>query len=99
MPYVIDNKLYSPAEYLLSATGYKFKNNTKLSDVEFIHQVLEVRGIESDNSPVWDYPVNEIDHIIENDLQVVLVECQHKEGFKKKKELRWFEVPEGFYFY
>ena len=96
---VMDRELYTPQTYLKSAIGGKYKNKTPMSDAEYIHSILKEEGVETDDSPVWDYPLDKIDHIVENDLYVVLVECKYKEGRKIKKELRWFEVPEGFFFY
>jgi hypothetical protein len=45
----------------------------------------------------WSYPLSEIDHIVENNLCVVLVDVSgfSKEG-KWEQEYRWFEVPENF---
>jgi hypothetical protein len=45
---------------------------------------------------LWDYPLTEIDHIVENNLNVVLVDCSYYEGDNYINEYRWFEVPEDF---
>jgi hypothetical protein len=46
---------------------------------------------------LFDYPLSEIDHIVENKINVVLVDVS---GFDKngiwQHEYRWFEVPEIF---
>jgi hypothetical protein len=61
--------------------------------VEFIQEVLVAEGHTDD---LWDYPLTEIDHIVENNLNVVLVDCSHYEGDIYVNEYRWFEVPEDF---
>jgi hypothetical protein len=56
----------------------------------FTENVLNVAGLE-----LWNYPLNEIDHIVENKIDVVLVDCSHFEDDYWITELRWFEVPKG----
>jgi NAD(P)H-dependent FMN reductase len=59
-------------------------------------KVFEQNGIETEETPLWDYPLNEIDHIVENNLNVVLVEIGYfDENDYLQKEFRWFEVPEN----
>ena len=45
---------------------------------------------------LWDYPLNEIDHIVENNLDVVLVDCTYidDDTFQQVAEYRWVEIPE-----
>jgi tRNA uridine 5-carboxymethylaminomethyl modification enzyme len=47
---------------------------------------------------LWDYPLSEIDHIVENKLDVVLVDCVVYNEVTNEFEhmYRWFEVPEDF---
>lgn len=47
-------------------------------------------------NPIWDYPFVEIDHIVENKLNVVLVDISGYGEGEWKTEYRWFEVPEDF---
>lgn len=90
---VATNRLYSPSEFVEVLTGkyYIFRSD---DDIEEIHAILWQNGIESDESPLWDYPLNEIDHIVENNIPVVLVNAmrENEEG-KLEHELRWFEIP------
>ena len=68
-------------------------------DDDFVtaHNVLQRKGIEDDENPLWDYPLDEIDHVVENDLRVVLVEgMTTDEDDKLVNTYRWFEVPNGY---
>ena len=89
---VKSNKIYSPQKYLELITEMSFFNNTS-NDVQFIEETLEFYGFE-----LWSYPLTEIDHIVENNIDVVLVECLiwDKENDRYDKIYRWFEVPEDF---
>lgn len=88
---VKSNKIYAPQNYVCAVTGsyYFFKHNS--SPEEEIQKLLSMNGYE-----LWDYPLAEIDHIVENNLNVVLVDCSHYEGDMYVNEYRWFEVPEDF---
>ena len=70
---------------------YGFKQDDTVGEIE---EVLKRHGLESEN---WSYPLSEIDHIVENGLNVVLVDVSgfDKQG-KWRQEYRWFEVPEYF---
>ena len=94
MANVKSNEIYSPQNYVEAVTGtcYFFKYN--MHPAEEIQYLL--KNDEWDYYELWDYPLTEIDHIVENDLNVVLVDCSHYEGDMYVNEYRWFEVPEGF---
>ena len=83
--------VYAPQNYVGAITGNYFIPNYDGS-VDCIHKQLERYGFDN----LWDYPLTEIDHIVENDLNVVLVDCSHYEGDAYILEYRWFEVPEDF---
>lgn len=89
---VKSEQLYSPQNYLEAVTGncYILRDD---NDIESISTILE----EFDYS-LWNYPLSEIDHIVENGLDVVLVDCMVYNDKKKEFEhvYRWFEVPEDF---
>lgn len=90
---VATNKLYSPSEFVEVLTGkyYIFDGDC---DFDIIHELLRENGIESDENPLWDYPLNEIDHIVANNIPVVLVNgMAEDENGDFKHELRWFEIP------
>ena len=91
--YVKSEKLYTPQTYCEKLTGccYGFDHEDTVFEMEM---VLKRHGLESEH---WSYPLSEIDHIVENNLCVVLVDVSgfSKEG-KWKQEYRWFEVPEDF---
>ena len=88
---VKSEQIYAPQNYVCAITGtyYFFKN--KDHPVNEIQYLLQVNGYD-----LWDYPLTEIDHIVENNLNVVLVDCSHYEGDDYINEYRWFEVPEDF---
>ena len=91
--FVKSEKIYTPQTYCEKMTGrcYGFKQDDTVGEIE---EVLKRHGLESEN---WSYPLSEIDHIVENGLNVVLVDVSgfSKEG-KWRQEYRWFEVPEDF---
>ena len=91
--YVKSEKIYTPQSYCEKMTGccYGFNQDDTVGEIE---EVLKRHGLESEN---WSYPLSEIDHIVENGLNVVLVDVSgfDKQG-KWRQEYRWFEVPEYF---
>lgn len=93
MSNVKSNEIYSPQNYVCAVTGtyYFFKNKKHPADE--IHELLSLSIPEGE---LWDYPLTEIDHIVENELNVVLVDCSHYEEEVYINEYRWFEVPEDF---
>ena len=89
---VKSEQIYSPQAYLAAVTGkcYIIENGYM---VDFIQEILVSEGHTDD---LWDYPLTEIDHIVENNLDVVLVNCSYYDGDEWVPEYRWFEVPEDF---
>ena len=88
---VKSEQIYAPENYVCAVTGTYYFFKHKEHPIEEIQWLLLLNEYE-----LWDYPLTEIDHIVENDLNVVLVNCSHYEGDKWVAEYRWFEVPEGF---
>lgn len=93
---VLSKKLWTPQTFLEVITDKCYIINGD-NDAEFIHDVLRGEGFEDDDCcTVWDYPLDEIDEIVENDVDVVLVECCYfDDNDKLQHEYRWFEVPDG----
>ena len=94
MSVIRSNKMYNFQSYLSIVTGMcYFRKGT--DDLEMICDVLESEGLSGD---YWDYPLDEIEHIIDNEIPVVLVECLSWDYEKdcQISELRWFQVPEDF---
>lgn len=89
---VKSEKVYSPQQYLMAVTGkcYIVRDD---DDIETITRTLSHTGWN-----LWNYPLSEIDHIVENNLDVVLVDCMYWNEGKHEFDhiLRWFEVPEDF---
>ena len=94
MKNIWSNELYTAETYLELITNNSYiKPQEVEDDVLWIHDILE--NVEKyDPGALWDYPLDEIDHIIENDLQVVLVDCLvlNKQTGEYEHELNWFEV-------
>ena len=93
---VKSKQIYNPQSFVGAVTGHYFifqQNDT----VTEIHNILKENGFETEDNPLWDYPLDEIEHIVENNVPVVLVDVS---GFNKNDqwitEYRWFEVHEGF---
>ena len=60
-----------------------------------VRDILDKAGYDN----LWDYPLDEIDHIVENNLSVVLVDttyiANNDDGdVIQVPEYRWFQVPE-----
>ena len=66
---VKSEKIYSPQNYLEALTDKCYIMRGE-NDIEFIQDRLAENGLE-----LWDYPMSEIKHIAENDINVVLVDC------------------------
>lgn len=84
--------LYSPQNFVEAVTGYCYIFRSD-NVAEQIAKFLKQNGY----SDLFDYPLDEIDHIVENNINVVLVDvsCFDKHGIWHH-EIRWFEVPENF---
>jgi hypothetical protein len=91
---VKSEKIYSPQNYLEAITGNCYIINGE-DDIKLIRETLDENGYAG---KLWDYPLSEIDHIVENKLNVVLVECMvvNSETDEFETVYRWFEVPENF---
>ena len=88
---VKSNGIYSPQNYVEAVTGncYIFRSD---NTGEEIQKLLKENGYD-----LWDYPLAEIEHIVENQLNVVLVDVSgFNDGDKWEQEYRWFEVPDDF---
>lgn len=81
-------KIYSAQGYLELVTGncYVVRGD---DDAAFIEKTLDNLGYS-----LWNYPVNEADHIAENELAVVLVDClvYNNEHHEYEHVFRWFEI-------
>lgn len=79
---VVSDKAYSPVEYA-KEIGLKAEVTNSITS----NELRELMDNESDNllRNLWDYPLSEIDHLIENKQPVVLVIFED--------EVRWFEIP------
>lgn len=89
---VKSEEIYSPENYVDAVTGYYYILRGD-DDVESISKILDRLGYN-----LWNYPLSEIDHIVENEIDVVLVDCMVYNEEKKefKHVYRWFEVPDDF---
>ena len=90
-------EIYSPQNYLEKITGNYYLMGNADNDIEFIEGALKHNGFTEDKA-LWNYPFTEIKHIVENNLNVVLVNCSiwNKDTEEYENEYRWFEVPEDF---
>lgn len=89
---VKSEQIFSPQNYLEAVTGNCYFCNTD-DDLELIDNILTQEGFK-----LWDYPLSEIDHIVANNINVVLVDCMvtNPETDQFEHVYRWFEVPENF---
>lgn len=91
---VLSKEIYSPQNYIEAVTGnyYVFRNDTTILDE--MQTILVLNNFEN----LWNYSLTEIDHIVENKINVVLVDVSDydTESGNWVAEHRWFEVPENF---
>lgn len=84
------DKIFSVQNYLETITGNYYDVGGD-DDVAFIENIIDRYTAYS----LWNYPLTEIGHIYENDIDVVLVDClvfdENEHEFKH--EYRWFEIP------
>lgn len=88
-------RLYTPQGFVEAVTGnyYIINADTIAGLIESIEYLLKENG--HDN--LWDYSFTEVEHIVENNLNVVLVELTGDDSNGEWKTVyRWFEVPDGF---
>ena len=88
---VVSNKLWTPQTFVEAITGhcYIFDGD---DDVGHIAAILEESGF----GDLWDYSMDEVDHIIEQRHHVVLVDCMvwSEDDGRYGHEYRWWQVPE-----
>ena len=89
---VKSEKIYSPQRYLELITGKCYIIDGE-NDVELIEKILE-----KECDSMRSYPLSEIDHIVAEELDVVLVDCMivNEETDDFEHVYRWFEVPGDF---
>ena len=89
---VASEKIYTPQKYIEAVTGHCFYFQQEDTVAE-IQDKLDRYCCDS----LWNYPLGEIDHIVENGLRVVLVDVSGFYGGKTiAPQYRWYEVPEDF---
>ena len=80
-------KIYTTQSFCMEFLD--FCPTTKGTENE-LRDILDERG-----EDLWDYPLSEIDHIVQNELRVVLVDTTYvNDNGELIPEYRWFEVPE-----
>lgn len=88
----------SPQKYVEAITGKCFIFNA--DTIGGLIEEIQTRCVNEGFDNLWDYPLCEIDQIIENGLSVILVELTGEDTVgdvgtgKWTTVLRWFEVPE-----
>lgn len=76
-----DNTCWDSAEYVEEVTGCRPYKNITLKELEDLFKEEEIC--------LWNYPLTEIEHIIENELKVVLVRFPEDIG---EYEYRFCEI-------
>ena len=89
MSIVKSDKMMSPVEYLkLVFSDIEYGKDVHKDDImtaDALRAYLDNNG----KSELWDYPLSEIDELLEHGTPVVLVYFDLNMG-----EVRWFELPE-----
>ena len=82
MSCIKDNECWDSADYIEEITCYKPTKNLTLEEWEdFKNKYSDI---------YWNYPLTEIDHIIENEINVVLVRFPNEQG---GYDYRFCEIP------
>lgn len=63
--------------------------NEYLKLLGYNEKIITLKELEEMELDVWNYPLDELDHIVENDLRVILVRFPKD---KEKYEYRWCEI-------
>ena len=96
MKNVVTSEIYSAQNFLLALTDEVFTLNGK-NDLADIDAILEEKELSTDDAPLWDFPLDEMDEIIANDLYVVPVECFYTdEDGELHRNVRLFEIPKEY---
>lgn len=94
---VKSKKVYSPQSFVEALTGNCYIFDGECDILKEIHTCLSEDGVEDEENVLFDYPFTEIEHIVENHINVVLVDISgYGPEESWKQELRWFEVPDDF---
>ena len=90
---VLSKEIYSPQNFVETLTGKCYIFNIEKTVLEQVYHFLFVNGFIN----LEDYPLIEIDHIVEDNLDVVLVDVSDFDikTNKRVQEYRWFEIPES----
>lgn len=92
MAYVKSEKIYTPQQYICAVTGlcFYFPEEDTIAEIQ---DKLDRYCFDN----LGNYPLTEIDHIVENQLNVVLVDVSGFYGGSEiKPQYRWYEVPDDF---
>lgn len=91
MSVIKSEKIFTPQEYLELVTGKTYIISSD-NDVEAVELILEKEGYD-----FWTYTFTEIEHVIDNEVPVVLVDYMiYNEDTKEFEHvLRWSEVDEN----
>lgn len=86
------DKMYNFQSYLELVTGKVYTRDGRLNDYDIIEQALKEEGLQDE---LWDYPLTEINHIIESEYDVVLVEVHvwNKDTDSFETDYRFYQVP------
>ena len=78
---------YAPQNYVSLITGkcYFFKHHDQPAK-----EILQLLGM--NDKRLRNFPLNRIDLVVKNNVNVVLVDCSHYKGDTFITEYRWFEV-------
>lgn len=88
---VKSEQVYSAQNYLLEVTGKAYCHRADCyDDAEFISEILDLNNL---SEQLWDYPLSEINHIVEEQLDVVLVKlCKMDNKGNITESYRWYKV-------
>lgn len=90
MSVIKSGKIYSTQDYCWDFLGEcPFVTGEK----DELRKLLDKEGYPE----LWDYPIDEIEHIVENGIPVVLVDTTYtNDDCEMVHELRWFQIPFSF---
>ena len=83
------NRVFNPREYLMHI-GIKTNSNAEpMGDIPL--RFIE-RKLKENNKSFWNYPLDFLNNLQNQDPDIVLVDCGYYTGEKFIEEYRWFEV-------
>lgn len=86
---VKSNKVYNARDYLRYVGIITNSNDNPMGTTPLLY--VE-KTLKEHNKPFWNYPLDFINNLQDQEPDIVLVDCTYYDGKQFIQEYRWFEV-------